>query len=374
MTLVLVGTSHRLAPVEVRERVALRREGSGRGRRSLAADGGGGRLPLDLQPHRALRRRRRATAERGAEQRRRLAVCSSSRALPAARPGRRAPPLPRCRRPRFARPRRGRDPRPGARRAELGAPGPLLERLFREALHAGQQGALADRDRGEPGFGLLGRRCARAAGVRRSDGRRILVIGAGKIGELAARNLVRAVRRSRRSPTAARAQRASSPARFGARAVALDRRRRRSWRRRRRRLLDELAAGFVLEQAGVAGDAARAARAAALPDRHRRAARPRPRIHELDGLLPVRHRRPAGGRGGEPGRPAERGGAGGGDRRGEAERSVPGRPPSTSCRRSRRCARGPRRSARASSQAQARARAGCRSRSAGPWSRSPRRS
>ena len=59
MRLSLVGISHRHAPVEVRERVALDAQAVGRARARARGGRRRVRLPLDVQPHRAVRRRRR---------------------------------------------------------------------------------------------------------------------------------------------------------------------------------------------------------------------------------------------------------------------------------------------------------------------------
>src|SRR5829696_9732743 len=73
---------------------------------------------------------------------------------------------------------------------ERGAVGPLLDRLFRQALHAGK------RVRTETAIGESPASVASAAAALAAQvfgdlaGRRIVVIGAGKVGELAARNLV----------------------------------------------------------------------------------------------------------------------------------------------------------------------------------------
>ena len=56
MKLVLVGTSHHRAPVELRERVALDRERAAEAAEQLAAGGAEAVVPLDLQPHRGVRR------------------------------------------------------------------------------------------------------------------------------------------------------------------------------------------------------------------------------------------------------------------------------------------------------------------------------
>jgi glutamyl-tRNA reductase len=72
---------------------------------------------------------------------------------------------------------------------EAGATGPLLDRLFRDALHAGRK------VRAETAIGESPASVSSAAAVLAAQvfddlaGRRILVIGAGKISELTARNL-----------------------------------------------------------------------------------------------------------------------------------------------------------------------------------------
>jgi glutamyl-tRNA reductase len=73
---------------------------------------------------------------------------------------------------------------------ELGASGPILDRLFREALHAGRKARV------ETAIGESPASVSSAAAVLAEQvfgalrGRRILVIGAGKVGDLAARNLL----------------------------------------------------------------------------------------------------------------------------------------------------------------------------------------
>jgi glutamyl-tRNA reductase len=73
---------------------------------------------------------------------------------------------------------------------ELGATGPLLDRLFRQALHAGKK-ARAQTAIGESPASVSSAAAALAEQVFGDlRGRSILVVGAGKVGELAVRNLV----------------------------------------------------------------------------------------------------------------------------------------------------------------------------------------
>jgi len=73
---------------------------------------------------------------------------------------------------------------------EAGATGPILDRLFRQALHAGRKA------RTETAIGESPASISSAAAVLAEQvfgdlrGRRILVVGAGKVGDLAARNLL----------------------------------------------------------------------------------------------------------------------------------------------------------------------------------------
>jgi glutamyl-tRNA reductase len=105
---------------------------------------------------------------------------------------------------------------------EAGAPGPLLNRLFRDALHAGKrarsQTMIAERPASVSSAGA-----ALAQQVfGELEGRSVLVVGAGKVGEKAARSL--AVRGSRIAAVANRSSdRAAEVAQqFGARAVTLE--------------------------------------------------------------------------------------------------------------------------------------------------------
>ena len=126
MHLLLVGISHRTAPVELRERVDFQARGVDR----RAARAGGARIDarggraVDLQPRRAVRRVRRRRRRRariwsrfvsefhGVDRRRRRAARLRRR-----RPRRGAPSVPRRRRPRLAGRRRAADSRPGEGRA-----------------------------------------------------------------------------------------------------------------------------------------------------------------------------------------------------------------------------------------------------------------
>jgi glutamyl-tRNA reductase len=134
---------------------------------------------------------------------------------------------------------------------EHGAPGPLLDRLFRTALHAGRR-ARVETAVGESPASVPAVAAALAQQVfDELRGRRVLLLGAGKMSELTARNLV-----SRGATIAAVANRSRSKGeevarRLGSRAVSLD------------ALDDELRAadmvvastsapGFVLDRAGAA--------------------------------------------------------------------------------------------------------------------------
>jgi glutamyl-tRNA reductase len=73
---------------------------------------------------------------------------------------------------------------------EAGAAGPILDRLFRQAVHAGKK-ARSDTAIGESPASVSSAAAALAEQVFGDlRGRSILVVGAGKVGELAVRNLV----------------------------------------------------------------------------------------------------------------------------------------------------------------------------------------
>jgi glutamyl-tRNA reductase len=104
-----------------------------------------------------------------------------------------------------------------------GAPGPVLDRLFRQALHAGRK-ARVETAIGESPASVSSAAAALAEQVFGDlRGRKVLVVGAGKIGDLAARNLL-----SRGADIAWIANRtadraAGLAARFGGEALPLDR-------------------------------------------------------------------------------------------------------------------------------------------------------
>jgi glutamyl-tRNA reductase len=73
---------------------------------------------------------------------------------------------------------------------DAGAPGPVLDRLFRQALHAGRK-ARVETAIGESPASVSSAAAALAEQVFGDlRGRKVLVVGAGKIGDLAARNLL----------------------------------------------------------------------------------------------------------------------------------------------------------------------------------------
>jgi glutamyl-tRNA reductase len=196
MKLLLVGTSHRLAPVEVRERVALDGEGEAALARRLGESGEAvclstcNRTELYLAASDADAAGERATVE--------LADLGG---IPRTEL---EPYLYRLEQDAAAthlfRVAGGLDslvPGEGEIQGQVrsayerGAVGPLLDRLFRQALHTGK------RVRTETAIGESPASVASAAAALAAQvfgdlaGRRILVIGAGKVGELAARNLVK---------------------------------------------------------------------------------------------------------------------------------------------------------------------------------------
>ncbi len=116
---------------------------------------------------------------------------------------------------------------------EAGAPGPLLNRLFRDALHAGKK-ARAQTTIAESPASVSSAGAALAQQVFGDlTGRRVVIVGAGKVGELAARSL--AARGAQVVAVANRSEvRGHDVARrFGAQAIPVE------------RLADELASADV---------------------------------------------------------------------------------------------------------------------------------
>jgi glutamyl-tRNA reductase len=190
MKLVLVGISHHRAPVEVRERVALTPGQAAELSRELAADGTEA-VCLSTCNRTELYVAHEDAAEAG------------RRAEAALFDAQLAPALYRLRDEAAAlhlfRVAAGLDslvPGEGeilgqVRAAyELGASGPLLDRLFRQALHAGKK-VRAQTAIAESPASVSAAAAALAQQVfGELTGRRILVVGAGKMSELAARNLL----------------------------------------------------------------------------------------------------------------------------------------------------------------------------------------
>jgi glutamyl-tRNA reductase len=189
MKLVLVGTSHKLAPVEIRERVALDAEGAAGLARELSEDG---RESVVL-----------STCNRtelyvvGAEEQEVVGELERLAGGPL------APYLYRLTDDAAAlhlfRVAAGLDSMvPGegeilgqVRAAyDAGASGPVLNKLFRGALHAGRK-VRVETAIGESPSSVSAAAAALAQQVfGELDGRRVLIVGAGKVGELAARNLI----------------------------------------------------------------------------------------------------------------------------------------------------------------------------------------
>jgi glutamyl-tRNA reductase len=229
MRLVLVGISHHRAPIELRERVALDSAGAA----ALAAElarGGGEAVCLSTcnRTELYLAHPDAAAAEEQAE--------AALVGLSGLEPGALTPALYRLRDWAAAlhvfRVAGGLDslvPGEGeilgqVRAAyEAGTTGPLLDRLFRQALHSGRK-VRAETAIGESPSSVPAAAAALAQQVfGELDGRRVLVVGAGKVGEQAARNLA-----SRGASIALVANRTPEPAEelarhFGAEAVPLER-------------------------------------------------------------------------------------------------------------------------------------------------------
>jgi glutamyl-tRNA reductase len=238
MSLVLVGTSHRLAPVEIREQIALGEKEAAETAGTLAAEGWEAvclstcnRTELYLAAEDADAGERRAAATlddlpalyRLHDHAAALHLFRVAAGLDSLVPG------------------EGEILGQVRRAAEIGSPGPLLDRLFRDAVHAGRK-VRSQTAISESPASISSAAAALAQQVFGDlTGRKILVIGAGKISEQAARNLV-----SRGAAISAVANRSVERAeelsgRFGARAVPLERTR------------DELAEADVVVSSTSAG-------------------------------------------------------------------------------------------------------------------------
>jgi len=189
MKLTLVGTSHKLAPVEVREQVALGADEASELARRLAGDGREAAVLSTCN--------RTELYVVGGEEAEAIAELERVGGRPLApylyRLGDEAAAL------HLFRVAAGLDSMvPGegeilgqVRAAyEAGACGPVLDRLFRGALHAGRK-ARAETAIGESPSSVSAAAAALAQQVfGELEGRRVLIVGAGKVGELAARNLI----------------------------------------------------------------------------------------------------------------------------------------------------------------------------------------
>jgi len=189
--LVLVGISHHRAPVELRERAALGRDEAAALARTLAADGEAVCLSTCNRTELYLAAESGDDAERRAEE----ALLALEAEL--------GPALYRLRDESAAlhlfRVAAGLDSMvPGEGEIlgqvrvayEVGTTGPILDRLFRQALHAGRK-ARVETAIGESPASVSSAAAALAEQVFGDlAGRKILVVGAGKVGDVAARNLL----------------------------------------------------------------------------------------------------------------------------------------------------------------------------------------
>jgi glutamyl-tRNA reductase len=221
MRLALVGTSHRLAPVEVRERVAFDLLGAAGVAAEIGADGG---ESVCLS---TCNRTEVYVAHPDPETADALAGRIFAETAPAVyRLGDEAAAL------HLFRVAAGLDSMvPGEGEIlgqvrvayESGAPGPLLDRLFRQALHAGKKVRAQTRIAESPASVSAAAAALAQQVFGDLAGRRILLVGAGKVSELAARNLM-----SRGGAIAFVANRSVDRAaevaeRLGAQALPLDR-------------------------------------------------------------------------------------------------------------------------------------------------------
>lgn len=181
--LALVGVSHHRAPVEVRERIAFDRDGASRLARDLTAESGEAvvlstcnrteiySVDADAEaPFRAAGVE--APLYRLADEAAALHLFRVAAGLDSMVPG------------------EGEILGQVRQAFELGAPGPLLDRVFRQALHVGKK-VRAQTAIAESPASVSAAAAALAQQVFGDlAGRRILLIGAGKVSELAARNLL----------------------------------------------------------------------------------------------------------------------------------------------------------------------------------------
>ena len=224
---------------------------------------------------------------------------------------------------------------------DAAAPGPLLDRVFRQALQLGKR-VRSETAIGESPASVPAAAAALAAQVFGDlRGRKVLLVGAGPDRRARRREPLRA--RSGdllcRQPDGRGGRRARRPLR---RCRAHARRGRGQALRGRRRPHLDGRPGLLIE----AKDIPVAPAPSALLHRHRRPARRRPRRARALRLLPLRHRRSRGGGERDARRPPGRGRARRAARRSRRpSASASGAPRSRSCPRSPRCARTPRRSA-----------------------------
>jgi glutamyl-tRNA reductase len=196
MNLLLVGTSHRLAPVEVRERVALDAEGAS----ALGAGLARSREAVCLS---TCNRTEIYLAADDAQEAEREAT-EALAALAGVATAELEPYLYRLHREAAAvhlfRVAAGLDSMvPGegeilgqVRTAyEHGSVGPMLDRLFRDALHAGKKVRTDTAIAESPGTTSSAAAALAAQVFGNLDGSQIAIVGAGKIGALAARRLIK---------------------------------------------------------------------------------------------------------------------------------------------------------------------------------------
>lgn len=199
MKVVLVGLSHHVAPVELRERVAVAPEAAAELARSLAGDGAGAEAEAVCVS--TCNRMELYVAGRNAHAAEEQAVGALAR-IAGMEPEELLPRLYRLHDEAAAthlfRVAAGLDSMvPGegeilgqVRDAyEAGTTGPILDHLFRQALHAGKK-VRSETQIGESPASVSSAAAALAQQVFGDlSGRRVLVIGAGRMGELAARAL-----------------------------------------------------------------------------------------------------------------------------------------------------------------------------------------